>query len=172
MAQEAQGEPRPRFVADGNVGRLARRLRMLGFDTRFEHPVDDGRLVEIARDEGRVLLTRDTRIFERRLVASGEARACFVRGDEVGDQLRQVVEAFGLEPLFAPFSRCLECNTPLRPALPEEASLAPPYVRATQTAFTRCPGCGRLYWGGTHRDAMLEVIDRLHEPADRQPEPG
>ncbi len=151
----------PRFVADGNVGRLARRLRMLGFDARFEHPVDDGVLVEIARAEGRILLTRDTRIFERRPIASGEVQALYVRDDRVACQLEQVARELGLARHFAPFSRCIECNTPLRPAEPEEIAQAPPYVRATQTEFRRCPGCGRLYWGGTHRDAMARVIERL-----------
>jgi len=159
---DAQGEAPPRFVADGNVGRLARRLRMLGFDALFAHPIADDELVAIAAREGRVLLTRDTYIFHRRVVFDGEVRALLITKDDVREQLRQVIRALNLRPPFAVFSRCLECNEPLAPATREEvASEVPPYILRTQPAFTRCPRCRRVYWAGTHREHMLREVEGL-----------
>ncbi len=155
----------PKFVADGNVGRLARRLRMLGFDARFAHPVADDELVAIAHREGRVLLTRDTYIFHRRVVFDGEVKALLITRDDVREQLRQVLHYLDLHPPFALFSRCLECNEPLEPASPAEVQdEVPPFVLRTQSAFTRCPRCRRVYWPGTHRDHMLEEIAEVTRP--------
>ena len=165
----------PRFIADGNVGRLARRLRMLGFDVLFCHPIEDDELVAIAGREGRVLLTRDTYILHRRVVFGGEVRALLIARDDVRDQLRQVVEILGLRPPFAVFSRCLECNELLSPASPDEVrDDVPPYVLRTQTSFTRCPRCRRVYWAGTHRGHMLREIQDLDplNPGGETPSPG
>lgn len=162
----------PRFVADGNVGRLARRLRMLGFDAVFAHPVEDDELVSIAAREGRVLLTRDTYIFHRRVVSGGQVRALLITRDDVREQLRQVIRAFGLRPPFAAFSRCLECNEPLVPARPEEvAAEVPPHVLRTQKSFTRCPRCRRVYWAGTHREHMLREVEEIAEAGGPEPSP-
>jgi uncharacterized protein with PIN domain len=154
----------PRFVADGNVGKLARRLRMLGFDAIFAHPVEDDELVAIAAREGRVLLTRDTYILHRRVVFDGTVRAILITRDDVQDQLRQVLRHLGLRPPFAFFSRCLECNVPLESVSREQvADEVPPFVLRTQTSFTRCPLCHRVYWAGTHRDHMLREIEEMVE---------
>lgn len=150
-----------KFIVDNNVGRLAGWLRALGYDTLFINPIDDGRLVDIARREGRVILTKDTGIMRRRLITSGEVRAILVRGDNWREQLAQVVGDLdlGREP---DFTRCIECNTPLEPRTREEAqSQVPPYVYRTQRAFLTCPTCGRYYWQGTHAHRMRRMLDEL-----------
>jgi uncharacterized protein with PIN domain len=147
-----------RFIVDNNVGRVVGPLRALGYDTLFINPVEDGLLVEIARREGRVILTKDTGIFKRRLVSSGEVQALYLESDDWRQQLAQVVRELGLstEPSF---THCIACNTPL-----EEASRAraephvPPYVFRTQEHFLHCPGCGRYYWKGTHWHRMREGL--------------
>ena len=155
----------PRFVADVNVGRLARRLRMLGFDVAFPQSAaeaDDGRLVEVAAREDRVLLTRDIYILHRRIVHSGEVRAVLITRDDIGEQLRQVFRALQLSPPFGFLTRCLDCNVPLAPVERTEIiNEVPQHVYRTQTAFTRCPRCGRVFWAGTHRDHMLAELNRL-----------
>lgn len=162
----------PRFVADGNVGSLARRLRMLGFDATFAHPVEDDELVRVAERQGRVLLTRDVYVLHRRPIAHGTVRAVLITRDDIASQVRQVLRALDLHPPFAAFSRCLECNVPLGPATPEEVEGdVPPFVFQTQRAFTRCPRCRRVYWSGTHRQHMLhELQEMVGEPL--QPDSG
>ena len=145
---------RVRFLADSNVGRLARWLRVLGYDAAFEPRLSDGLLVFRALREGRVLLTRDVELTRRRLITTGRVRAVLLAHDQVQDQLHQVRRELDLDDESA-LSRCLECNVPLEPRAPAAvANRVPPYVRATQERFSECPRCARVYWPGTHWERM------------------
>ncbi|HYZ03346.1 MAG TPA: Mut7-C RNAse domain-containing protein, partial [Candidatus Binatia bacterium] len=127
-----------RFLADSNVGRLARWLRVLGYDAAFEPRLSDGLLVFRALREGRVLLTRDVELTRRRLITTGQVEAVLLTGDQVQDQLRQVRQELDLDD-GAAMSRCLECNVPLQQKDPATvAHRVPPYVRATQQRFSEC----------------------------------
>ena len=151
-----------RFLADSNVGRLGRWLRIAGFDTVYASGIDDNRLVRLALDEGRVLLTRDTHILERRVVTSGRLTVILIHDDEVRTQLGQVVTALDLVGELNPFSRCVECNTSLQQVEKEQVQgLVPPYVYRTQAHYMRCPECGRVYWRGTHWERMKEDLERV-----------
>jgi hypothetical protein len=147
-------QARVRFLADSNVGRLTRWLRVLGYDAAFEPKLPDGLLVFRALREGRVLLTRDVDLTRRRLITTGRVRAVLLGHDQVQEQLRQVRGDLDLDDEAA-LSRCLECNVPLerRPAA-AVAHRVPPYVRATQQRFSECPRCARVYWPGTHWERM------------------
>jgi uncharacterized protein len=150
-----------KFIVDNNVGRLAGWLRALGYDTLFINPIGDSELIEIALREGRVVLTKDTGIFRRRVIQSGDVQALYIEGDDWRRQLAQVVKAFGLrtDPCF---DRCFVCNTPLLAVSREEAeSHVPPYVYRTQEAFRMCPTCGRHYWQGTHWGRMQADLERI-----------
>lgn len=150
-----------KFIVDNNVGRVVGPLRALGYDTLFINPVEDGLLVEIARREGRTILTKDTGIFKRRLISSGEVDALFLEGDDWRQQLVQVVRELGpsTEPAF---TRCIACNTPLEKTTRAQAEPhVPPYVFRTQESFLHCPGCNRYYWKGTHWHRMREGLDRI-----------
>jgi uncharacterized protein with PIN domain len=150
-----------RFLADSNVGRLARWLRAYGYDAAYAPHVDDRQLIARALAEGRVVLTRDVDLMQRRVVAHGTVRAVLLRSDRVGDQLSQVVVDLGLEGARA-LTRCVECNVELEGRLKSEVSdRLPPYVRATQTRFSECPRCGRVYWPGTHWQRMRERLGAL-----------
>ena len=150
-----------RFLADSNVGRLARWLRAYGYDAAYASHVDDRHLIARALAEGRVVLTRDVDLMRRRVVAHGTVRAVLLRSDRVGDQLSQVVAELGLGGARA-LTRCLECNVELEGRLMSEVSdRLPPYVRATQTRFSECPRCGRVYWPGTHWQRMRERLGAL-----------
>lgn len=146
--------PAPRFVADCNVGRLARWLRALGYDAEYHSRIGDAELVGLAQAGGRVLLTRDLDLTQRRAVTSGAVRAVLLRDDRVEEQLRQVVRELGLSAEQA-LTRCLECNEALEPRTAAEvAARVPPHVRATQTRYSECRRCRRVYWPGTHWDRM------------------
>ncbi len=151
----------PKFVADVNVGRLAKWLRILGYDTLFHRNLDDDELIRIAVREGRILLTRDTRILRRGLAFTGQLNVMLVRSGKVREQLRQVVELLNLK-ITHPFSRCPECNQPLIPRGREEVKgLVPPYVFQTQAHYMQCPLCQRIYWRGTHWQRMRKELQSL-----------
>lgn len=147
----------PRFLADAMLGRLARWLRTLGLDTGYDPAIHDPELVALAAAEGRVLLTRD-----RHLVAHlRPERALLIQADAPLAQLRQVMDACGLQAPARLFSRCLVCNTPLRPATPDEAAaLVPEASRGLPGPVQRCPGCGRVYWHGSHTRRMRDALVR------------
>jgi uncharacterized protein with PIN domain len=149
-----------KFIVDNNAGRLAVWLRALGYDTLFINPIEDDDLIEIARREGRVILTKDTGILRRRVVTRGEVQALYVQGDDWRGQLAQVIRDLGLDA-GPSFTRCIECNTPLQRRTREDARPhVPLYVYRTQEDFQRCPECGRYYWKGTHWDRMREELKR------------
>jgi uncharacterized protein with PIN domain len=149
---------RPRFVADCNVGRLGRWLRALGYDASWHPGIADPALVRVALSEGRVLLTRDRDLLQRRAIRSGAVSALFVHDDSVAAQLRQVVTELGLDAGQA-LTRCLDCNLELEPRLPAQvAKRVPPHVRATQSFYSECPACRRIFWPGTHWSHMHEAF--------------
>ena len=148
----------PRFVADVHLGKLARHLRMAGFDTLWANDWKDDEIVRISGVQKRTILTRDTGMLRRKEVERGY----FVRATESEQQLGEVVHALQLEGLVAPFMRCRECNVPLE-EVPRQAvrDRLPPMVRDTYDRFKRCPGCERVYWEGTHFERMKSVLARL-----------
>ena len=153
-----------RFIVDANVGRLARWLRIMGYDAMFVPGVEDSELVRLALAEGRAILTRDRLVMRRRAIASGRLSALLISGDRLGEQLRQVVEAYGLDASGG-FSRCAECNEPLRDVEREAAQgRVPAYVFETQEAFVECPACTRLYWRGTHWRNMVRELATVGDP--------
>lgn len=136
------------------VGKLARKLRMMGFDVVYERTSDPERLQKWA-DEGRVILTRN-----RRLNIKGQV---FQLSSEITDlQVREVLRVFGLREKVRPFTRCIEDNTPLQELPREEAKgRVPFFVYQTQRHFKVCPTCGRVYWRGTHMRALEQELQRL-----------
>jgi uncharacterized protein with PIN domain len=144
-----------RFIADAMLGKLVKWLRVMGIDVLYDPTTTDAQLLHCAEHERRILLTRD-----RRLAASRRpARRLFVESDYYHEQVRQVVQTFGLGGKGEVFSRCIRCNTLLQTVSRQlVAGKVPPYVYATQMNFKQCAVCNRLYWGGTHRDNMLRQL--------------
>ncbi|UCB43994.1 MAG: Mut7-C RNAse domain-containing protein [Dehalococcoidales bacterium] len=141
---------------------MARWLRMMGYDTALFDHGDDGRMIRIALDQGRVIVTRDTQVMKRRVITSGRLRAVLVSGDRPEEQIKQVMASLQLESNFRPFSLCMECNHPLEErSKAEVAGLVPPYVFKTQDAYVQCPNCFRVYWKGTHWQAMVRKLEGL-----------
>ena len=148
-----------RFIADVMVGKLARWLRVLGFDNAYSNTYTDDEIVRIAEAEDRVILTRDTGLAARRNVVS----CILIESADYPEQIRQVLRTFGLD-LHASkvLSRCIECNVPLTNVDKESVrGRVPPYVYSVQEHFATCPSCRRVYWHGTHVEEMIRRITRI-----------
>ncbi len=153
-----------RFIVDQNVGKLAKYLRMMGFDSIFFTGEDDSQMVRQALAEGRTLLTRDTGIMKRRVVTGGRLNAVLLESESPDEQMHHLASAFDLKSQSHPFTLCLECNQPLIHRNPAEVkNRVPPYVYKTQTQYMECPACRRIYWRGTHWKAMLNKLEKLAE---------
>ena len=155
-----------RFVVDVNVGRLARWLRVMGYDTLFFREGDDNDLVRIALKESRVVVTRDSAFALRWVVKQGMMKVVQIRDDHLDGQLKQLIQDLKLDS-DGEFSRCVECNQPLIPAARERLEdRVPPYVFQHQRKFMECPECTRLYWRGTHWARMTERLKRVYQEAE------
>jgi uncharacterized protein with PIN domain len=142
------------FVLDVHLGSLARRMRVLGLDARYDARLDDDDLVALAVNGQRTLLTKDRGLLRRRALRT---RSAYVRGDRVDEQLRDVLDRFA--PPLDPFSRCPSCNGPLRPAGKQAVmSELEPGTARSYDEFVRCGACGHVYWSGAHAAALDRVV--------------
>jgi uncharacterized protein len=149
---------KPMFVADVMLGRLARWLRIAGFDVLYSNRFTDDELVALSRREGRILLSRDTRLLVRKAVE----RFIFLESESVQSQLRQVFECTHVASLPEVLTRCLSCNDILAEVARESVrAKVPPFVFETQGHFKSCPNCARIYWAGTHRQSVLRTLEKL-----------
>jgi uncharacterized protein with PIN domain len=150
----------PRFVLDGHLGRLARYLRMLGFDSRYDRNAADDELARLSAEEGRILLTRDRGLLKRSIVRLGY----LVRDDDPRRQLVEVVGRYGLAGTARPFSRCVRCNGDIEPVdrseVAERLAGEPRTLRYFET-FGRCAGCGSIYWPGSHFERMSRLVEEI-----------
>ena len=143
-----------RFIADVMVGKLARWLRILGLDVAYSNTYKDDEIIRIAKEEHRIILTRDTGLAARQ----DRVRCILIESGDYKEQIVQVVRSFGLKD-FEIFSRCLECNVALADVDKESVfEKVPPYVYLTQERFALCPSCNRVFWHGTHADQMFKRI--------------
>ncbi len=144
------------------MGKLTKWLRAMGYDTVFFNGSNDSQMVARALKEGRVILTRDTEIMKRRLIVSGRIKAILITSDIPEQQMQQVIETLHLGRQLKPFTLCLECNQPLQERTKEEVEgRVPPYVYQTQDQYMECPACHRIYWRGTHWQAMSRRMGKL-----------
>lgn len=151
-----------RFIVDSNVGKLVKWLRMLGYDAVFFDGEDDAYMIDRALKEGRVILTRDTQVMKRGVITSGRLKAILIDSDQPEPQVRQVIDTLHIDSQSRLFTVCLECNNPLEERSKEEVEQrVPPYVFQTQQQYMECPVCHRIYWRGTHWQAMLQKLERL-----------
>lgn len=144
------------------MGKLAKWLRIMGYDTLFFNGSDDSHMVAKALAEGRMILTRDTGIMKRRVVTGGRLQAILINSDAPEQQMRQVIDTLKLDLQFEPFTLCIECNQPLTERSQEQVKdLVPPYVFQTQSQYMECPACHRIYWRGTHWQAMTRKLNKF-----------
>jgi uncharacterized protein len=148
----------PRFVADKMLGRLARWLRILGCDVVYGSNFSGKGLLQEARANDRIVLTRD-----RRVVRDPDVpRHLFIVADGFREQLRQVVEAFSIDPTAGLFRRCVHCNAEVVDVPAETvAAEVPEFVQRTQERFRRCPRCRHVYWQATHVERVRTELRRI-----------
>jgi uncharacterized protein len=145
----------PRFAADVHLGKLARLLRLAGFDTAYRNDYTDEQLVETALAGHRTILTRDRRLLMRSAVTHGH----LVRHTESQAQFTEVLERFDLRSLLRPFTLCMVCNGSIVPVEKTEVLvLLPPLTAIHYDEFWRCTQCGRVYWKGSHAKALEAQI--------------
>jgi uncharacterized protein with PIN domain len=149
---------KPKFVADVHLKKLARYLRMFGFDVYYKNDLSDEDIVNISLAEKRAILTKDGGILKRNEVTHGY----FLRSKDVEEQAIEVIKRFNLQNAIKEFTRCLECNTELIKIAKEKiAGNLPPKVNASQEEFYKCPGCEKIYWKGTHHQKMLSLVHKI-----------
>jgi len=151
-----------KLIADNNVGKLARWLRLIGYDTILLKQKDDAQMIKIALGQNRVVVTKDAQFMKRRLVTNGTLKTVHIEQDDPVLQVQEVVKTLSLDYHFKPFSLCLECNRALIARGKDEVrNLVPTHVFETQTQYTQCPTCQRIYWPGTHWQAMSKKLQDL-----------
>jgi uncharacterized protein len=155
----------PRFLVDENVGKLAKWLRLLVYDAVFFSGEDETRMVRQALAENRLILTRDTAIQHRRVVVSGDLKVMTFITEDADQQMKQLLSDLSLLDHSEPFTRCLECNAPLR-SIDKTAieTRVPAFTFKTQADFMECPVCRRIYWRGSHWQALERRLAGLKNP--------
>lgn len=149
---------RTAFVLDANLGKLARRLRLLGFDALYRNDYDDADVVRISVATGRIILTRDRRLLFAKVVTHGY----WLRATDPDEQAREVIARFDLARRVRPFARCIACNGLIEPVEKDEiADRLEPLTRKYYDEFYRCADCGRIYWEGSHFTRMRALVERL-----------
>ncbi len=148
-----------KFVADRMLGKLAKGLRMLGYDTVYYRGENAYQLIKLAREEGRIILTRNGKLIPKK----PEDRINRIAEDQPSLQLKELIQkkviSLNEESLF---SRCLLCNTLLNEITRKEAEgKVPDFIFYQQKNFFRCPQCLKIYWQGSHQENMLKRIERL-----------
>ncbi len=153
-----------KFIVDHNVGKLTKWLRMMGYDTLFFDGEDDWLMVRAALAEDRIILTRDTQVMKRGVVIKGRIKAILIQSEEPKQQMQQVVETLNLDCQSKLFTICLECNQPLEEKSKQQVQdQVPPYIFQTKNQYVECPACHRIYWRGTHWQAMTEQLKKFME---------
>ncbi len=144
------------------LGKLARELRLLGFDTRYINPQTDELrnpmiLLKLAQSENRIVLTRNTKL-------KNYSEVVFINSEYIDEQIAQVMKSFKLKIDIKPFSRCLACNEILVSVKKEQIKgRVPFYIFQTKDEFSCCPKCQKIYWAGTHQKNMQERVRKLIE---------
>lgn len=143
----------PRFVLDVNLGKLAKRLRLLGFDSLYRNDYRDAEVADIAAGQQRIALTRDRRLLFARKITYGY----WVRAVDVAAQVEEVLLRFDLYQAIRPFKRCSVCNGLVSPvAKADVLHRLEPKTRLYYELFYRCADCQRIYWEGSHIDNMRQ----------------
>jgi uncharacterized protein with PIN domain len=144
-----------RFIADAMLGRLARWLRILGFDVLYSPDIEDRQVIRIAREQERAILTRDAGLLKNK----GARNAILITSDRTRDQLRELEGRLHLDEA-EPLGRCAVCNGTLSVVgnKGEVREAVPDFIYHTFNEFLRCGGCGRIYWRGSHQEMFRKYI--------------
>lgn len=147
-----------RFILDVHLGKLARKLRMVGFDSLYRNDFEDHEIIAIAKKEKRIILTRDIGILKNKEVTHGY----FLRSNQPEEQLREVIRHFDLASSIKPLNRCICCNGKIVKVNKKDViEQLKPKTRAYFNEIFQCTGCGKLYWEGSHYKNMMKKVKEL-----------
>ena len=145
-----------KFLLDVHLGKLAGKLRLLGFDSLYEAPWEDEVLAIKAAEQDRILLTRDRGLLMRKVLRKG----LFIRSSDVSEQIKEIIIRMDLRDKIQLFSRCSLCNGTIRKMTPsivdEKKEGIPPKAREYYDNFSYCESCGKIYWQGTHQSKIVD----------------
>ncbi|MFE7741489.1 Mut7-C RNAse domain-containing protein [Nocardia sp. NPDC057455] len=154
----------PRFLADVNLGGLAKLMRLMGLDVHCRWEAEDAELAEASAAEHRILLTRDRGLLKRRNVTHG----IYIRSDRPVDQVVEVIRRLDLVARLAPFTRCLRCGGAVTEVAKAEVDdRLEPLTRRYYDTFRQCRECGRIYWQGSHQARLAETVAAIRAELDR-----
>ena len=144
-----------KFIVDSMLGKLARRLRLMGYDTYFDAKADDREILKISNVDGRFIVTRDMQMAKIR-----GAKIFLIRSTDLKEQLKEISKLAKIRmDSSLSFSRCPECNTPVKEVSKEEIKkIVPKFVYETLNIFSYCPGCRKAYWQGSHYEKLLKEL--------------
>lgn len=160
ISQVTRLRPEPlrvsRFILDVHLGKLAKYLRMLGFDTLYRNDYEDNEIIDISARDKRIILTRDLGILKNSRVTHGY----WIRSQQPGEQAAEVIRRFDLSKSIKPLNRCIECNGKIREVEKAEIieQLKPKTIKYFDE-FYRCTNCGKVYWEGSHFSKMQGKIE-------------
>ena len=146
-----------RFVAEPPLGKLAKWLRILGFDAIYESEF----VSKACYEKERVRLTKTRRAHEKNNVNY----QMFITSDHYMEQVRQIINALNITPGdLRPFSRCIRCNRSILPADKDTVmGKVPDYIWESHDSFETCGQCGRIYWPGSHTQQSMDRMKRLFD---------
>ncbi|MCE5251497.1 Mut7-C ubiquitin/RNAse domain-containing protein [bacterium] len=156
----------PRFILDVHLGKLARCLRMLGFDALYDNSYTDPEIVGIAREHHRIILTRDVSLLKMNEVTHGY----WIRSQHSEKQVHEVIRRLDLHAYIQPFSRCISCNGIVE-EVPKESviDILEPNTRRYYDEFFRCSSCGKVFWKGSHFKKMEEFVEDVKKEISQAP---
>ena len=148
---------RPCFLADVHLGKLARHLRLLGFDTLYRQDFQDSEIIDRIKKEKRIVLTRDIGLLKNKAIRFGY----FVRTVEPTAQIKEIMRRYDLLKKVRPFTLCLECNGPIRRVAKRKiVDRLPPATKQFYADFYQCRNCNKVYWKGSHHRKLTAIINR------------
>jgi len=148
----------PRFIIDANLGRLARYLRLLGFDTLYRNNYPDQEIARIAQQDRRIVLTRDRALLQHKSITHGY----FVRSDKPREQVKEILARLDLYDHARPFTRCMRCNGEMEDVAKDAVDhQLQPRTRQYYDHFRRCTACGQAYWRGSHFERMERLCEEF-----------
>jgi uncharacterized protein with PIN domain len=155
---QKKGAKEIKFILDVHLGKLAKYLRMCGFDTAYQNDYDDKKIIEISLEENRIILTRDIGLLKVKSVSNGY----FIRDQNSKAQLTEVLKYFDLYQAINPFNRCIKCNGKLESIEKEKIiQQLEPLTQKYFDTFFRCTHCQSIFWEGSHFDRMSNFINTI-----------
>ena len=147
-----------KFIVNSMLGKLAKRLRMLGYDTLYDAKIDDHEILKLSKEQDRCIITRDTGLSKIR-----GAKVFLIGSTKLEEQIKELKKLATIKKSKKLlFSRCAECNSPLEEIEKDKIKeLVPPFVYKTVNGFHHCPACKKIYWHGTHTDKLLKEFKNI-----------